>query len=195
VAALGLTVKSGWACAVLLTRGAGSLRVADCRTVLLSDPEVTDARQPYHAGFGTARATGAGLSRLLTSVKQFGGRSMRDLLREYATAGHRISGAGVVVGSLVDPRTIGNDHIRIHALEGQLFRTVVTTALSRRGVACSVWRNRDLPALAGERLRKPEDAVRAALAGLKSDVSGPWRAEQKAACLAAWIVLNTGVKT
>ena len=114
---------------------------------------------------------------------------MSDLQREYAAAGHRIIGAGVVVGSLIDPRTIGNAHIRIHALEGQLFRTVVTTSLSRRGVACSVWRDRDLPALAGEHLRKPEHAVRAALADLKSDVSGPWRAEQKAAALAAWIVL------
>src|SRR5262245_49031190 len=98
---LGLTVKSGRASAVLPTRADGLLRVADSRTVLLSDPDVTDARQPYHAGFGTARAAGAGLSRLLTSVKRFGGRSMRDLLREYAAAGHQISGAGVVVGSLI----------------------------------------------------------------------------------------------
>jgi hypothetical protein len=187
--ALGLTVKSGWACAVLLTRTGQSLRVADCRTVLLSDPDVPDARQPYHVGFGTARAAGAGLSRLLTSVKRFGASSMRDLLRDYAAAGHQIRGAGVVVGSLVDPRTIGNDHIRIHALEGQLFRTVVTAGLSRRGIASSIWRERDLPGLASDRLRKPEHAVRAALAGLKSGVSGPWRAEQKAAALAAWIVL------
>ena len=189
VAALGLTVKSGWASAVLLTRTGGSLRVADCRTVLLSDPDVADARQPYHAGFGTARAAGAGLSRLLTSVKRFGAKSMSDLLRAHRLAGHQIRGAGVVVGSLVDPRTIGNAHIRIHALEGQLFRTVVTTALSRRGVACSIWRGRDLSTLAGERLRKSEHAVRAALADLRPDAGGPWRAEQKAAALAAWIVL------
>jgi hypothetical protein len=188
-AALGLTVKSGWASAVLLTRTGGSLRVVDSRTVPLSDPEVADARQPYHAGFGTARAAGAGLSRLLESVRRFGRRSMSDLLREYVAAGHRISGAGVVVGSLVDPRTIGNDHIRIHALEGQLFRTIVTAGLSRRSIACSTWRERDLPGLAGERLREPEHSVRTALAGLKSDVSGPWRAEQKAAALAAWLVL------
>jgi hypothetical protein len=114
---------------------------------------------------------------------------MSDLLREYAEAGHQISGAGVVVGSLIDPRTIANDHIRIHALEGQLFRTVVTSALSRRRVACSVWRDRDLPALAVERLRKTEHAVRTALVELKPEGSGPWRAEQKAAALAAWIVL------
>lgn len=117
---------------------------------------------------------------------------MRDLLQDYTAAGHQISGAGVVVGSLVEPRTIANAHIRIHALEGQLFRTVVTTSLSRCGVACSLWRDRDLPGVAVERLRKPEPAVRATLADLQSHVSGPWRAEQKAAALAAWIVIDAG---
>ena len=190
MAALGLTVKSGWASAVLLTRAGGSLRVADSRIVLLSDPAVPDARQPYHAGFGTARAAGAGLSHLLASVKRFGRKSLSDLLRQYADAGHQIRGAGIVVGSLADPRTIGNDHIRIHALEGQLFRTVVTTSLARRRVACSIWRDRDLPGLAGERLRKSEHAVRAALVELKPADPGPWRAEQKAAALAAWMVLD-----
>ena len=193
--ALGLTVKSGWASAVLLTRAGGSLRVADSRSVALSDPAVPDARQPYHAGFGSARAAGAGLTRLLASVRGFGRKSISDLLRQYADDGHRLRRAGVVVGSTVDPRTIGNDHIRIHALEGQLFRTVVTASLSRRGVACTVWRDRDLPGLAGERLRKSEHALRAALTDLRRDVSGPWRAEQKAAALAAWIVLHTGGKT
>ena len=187
-AALGLTVKSGWAGLVLLTRAGNSLCVADSRIVLLSDPAVPDARQPYHAGFGAARAKGAGLSRLLASVRRFGGKSISDVLRQYADAGHEIRGAGVVVGSMVDPRTIRNDHIRIHALEGQLFRTVISTGLSRRGIACSVWRDRDLPGLAAERLQKSEQAVRTSLADLRPD-AGPWRAEQKAAALAAWMVL------
>jgi len=189
-AAIGLTVKSGWASAVLLTRVGVSLRVADCSTVMLSDPEVAESRQPYHAGFGTARAAGAGLSRLLASVRRFGRTSMNRLLRQYAEDGHEVCGAGVVVGSLIDPRTIGNDHIRIHALEGQLFRTVVQTTLSRRGVHCSVWRDRDLFDLAGRQLRKPERALRSALLNLGRGVQGSWRAEQKAAALAAWLVLD-----
>ena len=189
-AAIGFTVKSGWASAVLLTRTAGSLEVADCQSVMLSDPDVAESRQPYHAGFGTARAAGSGLSRLLASVRRFGGTSMNRLLRKYADDGHRIRGAGVVVGSLVDPRTIGNDHIRIHALEGQLFRTIVQTSLSKRGVKCSVWRERDLFGTASERLGRKEAAVRTALLRLGRDVEGSWRAEQKAAALAAWIVLD-----
>jgi hypothetical protein len=190
VAALGLTVKSGWASAVLLTRAGGSLRVADSRIVVLADPKVPDARQPYHDGFGTARAAGAGLSRLLASVRRFGRKSISDLLRQYADDGHQIGGAGIVVGSIVDPRTIGNDHIRIHALEGQLFRTVVMTSLSKRGVNCLVCRERDLIGTATERLGRKESALRTALLDLGRDVSGSWRAEQKAAALAAWIVLD-----
>ena len=115
---------------------------------------------------------------------------MNRLLRKYADDGHRIRGAGVVVGSLVDPRTIGNDHIRIHALEGQLFRTIVQTSLSKRGVKCSVWRERDLFGTASERLGRKEAAVGTALLRLGRDVEGSWRAEQKAAALAAWIVLD-----
>ena len=189
-AAVGLTVKSGWASAVLLTRTGESLAVADCRTVMLSDPDVAESRQPYHAGFGTARAAGTGLSRLVASVKRFGRTSMNRLLRQYADEGHTICGAGVVVGSLVDPRTIGNDHIRIHALEGLLFRTIVQTSLSKRGVKCSVWRERDLFGTAGERLGRKELALRTALLNLGRDMPGSWRAEQKAAALAAWIVLD-----
>ena len=192
-AAVGLTVKSGWASAVLVTGTRHSPRVADSTTVLLSDPDVVHSRQPYHAGFGTARAAGAGLSRLVASVKRFGRTSMSRLLRGYAEGRHEICGAGVVVGSLVDPRTIGNDHIRIHALEGQLFRTVVQTSLSRRGVKCSVWRDRDLFGVASQRLRRPESALRAALLNLGREVPGSWRAEQKAAALAAWIVLDESV--
>jgi hypothetical protein len=62
-AALGFTVKSGWAAVVLLGGPAGSPRVLEAGTVDLADPADPDARQPYHAGFGTARAALAALSR------------------------------------------------------------------------------------------------------------------------------------
>jgi hypothetical protein len=189
-AAVGLTVKSGWASAVLLTRTGRSVRVADCRTVMLADPDVEESRQPYHAGLGTARAAGAGLTRLLASVRRFGRASMNRLLRQYAANGHEVCGAGIVVGSLIDPRTIGNDHIRIHALEGQLFRRVVQTSLAKRGLNCSVWRDRELFGIAGQRLRKPKRALKTALIDLGRNVPGSWRVEQKAAALAAWVVLD-----
>jgi len=187
--AIGFTVKSGWAAAVLLTGSPGSPRVADSRRIELSDPAIPESRQPYHATFATAGESGPKLENLLHSVRQFGGRSVDGLIREFGAAGREIEGIGVVAGSLIDPESIGNSHIRIHALEGQLFRGVVEQAAAGNGLTCSVWRERDLYGIAAELLRKGQDAIRDAVAALGSGVAGGWRAEQKAAALAAWLVL------
>jgi hypothetical protein len=187
--AVGFTVKSGWACAVLVTGTASSPLVVESRRVELSDPAIPDARQPYHAGFGTARDVGQDLSKLVTSVKRFGRASVTDMIREYQKTGHRMRGVGVVVGSLIDPTRIANDHIRIHALEGQLFRGVVEDAADRSGLPCSIWRERDLYEAAATLLERPEGQLRKSVSALGKAVEGPWRAEQKAAALAAWLVL------
>jgi hypothetical protein len=188
-AAIGFTVKSGWASAVLLVGSAESPQAVDSRRVDLSDPSVPESRQPYHAGFGTARETGPDLSRLISVVRRFGHCSVTGVIRHYQAVGHPVRGAGIVVGSLIDPERIANDHIRIHALEGQLFRGVVYDAATRSRLSCSIWRERDLHALASGILKQPQQALRDTLAALGRDLGGPWRAEQKAAALAAWLVL------
>lgn len=187
-AAIGFTVKSGWACAVLVSGARISPVVVESRRVELSDPAIPDARQPYHAGFGAARDAGKELSQIVASIKRFGRASVTGLIREYQSQYH-ISGAGVVVGSLIDPNTIANDHIRIHALEGQLFRGVVEDAAERRGVRCTLWRERDLLSAAMTALKLLERELRDMMTALGRDIDGPWRAEQKAAMLAAWLVL------
>jgi hypothetical protein len=192
-AALGFTVKSGWASVVLLDvpTGAGRTpRVVETRRVDLSDPATPDAKQPYHAGFGTARSAGRELSNLVASVKKFGRRSVTAMIADYRKRGHDIQRAGVVVGSLIDPAAIANDHIRIHALEGRLFREVVQEAAGRNGIACAVWRERDLYGAAAELLEQSEASIRDQLAQIGEAVDGSWRAEQKLAALAAWLVLS-----
>jgi hypothetical protein len=188
-AAAGFTVKSGWASAVLLSGPPETPRVADARIVELSDPEVEDSRQPYHAGFGTAREAGSALRKLVTSVRQFGGQSMVHTLRAYGAAGYEVCGAGLVVGSLVDPESIKNDHIRIHAMEGHLFRGVVAHALSGRSIPHTIWRERDLFDVAAGALGRTEPELRRMLTDLGREVEGGWRGEQKRAALAAWLVL------
>ena len=53
-------------------------RLFDSRRIDLSDP-ATRGKQPYHAGFGTARPSGPTLSPLVASVEQFGAGSMERL--------------------------------------------------------------------------------------------------------------------
>jgi hypothetical protein len=188
-AAIGFTVKSGWASAVLLAGSALSPQVVDSRRVELSDPAIPESVQPFHAGFGTARIHGPELSRMIASVERFGRQSVTAVIRGYQTDGHRLGGAGVVVGSLIDPAQIANEHIRIHALEGQLFRGVVKDAAARSKLAVTVWRARDLYGMASGILKQPEPELRGVLAALGRGISGAWRVEQKAAALAAWLVL------
>lgn len=190
-AAIGFVVKSGWACAVLLSDAGPRLRVLDSRSRIdLSDPASPESRQPYHAGFGTARADGAELARLVAGVERFGRKSVADLIQEYRAGGFYLRGAGLVVGSLIDPERIANQHIRIHALEGQLFRRVVEEAAAASELACSVWRERDLYTSAVGILNRSDAALRVTMAECGTGVAGPWRAEQKAAALAAWLVLG-----
>jgi len=187
-AAVGFTVKSGWTAAVLLGGSKDAPEVLDCKRVEISDPNIPDAKQPYHAGFGTARDAGDELKRLVSSVKSYGRKSVKVVLREYAKHG-TLKAAGVVVGSLIDPNTIGNDHIRIHAMEGQLFRGVVIDAAEKSGFKCTVIRERDLYADAAKRLKKSESAIRRTLTAIGREVDGGWRSEQKAAALIAWVLL------
>lgn len=188
-AAAGFTVKSGWACAVLVGGTPASPRLIDSRRVEISDPGIPDAKQPYHAGFGTARGSGDELKRLVSSVKTYGRKSVSSLIRDYQKKAV-VRAAGVVVGSLIDPKTIGNDHIRIHAMEGKLFREVLVDGAERNGVRCSVWRERDLYGLSEKQLKIADTVLRRRLTALGEDVEGGWRAEQKAAALAAWMVLK-----
>ena len=187
-AAVGFTIKSGWAASVLVGGSASAPSVIDWRRVEISDPAIPDSTQPYHAGFGTARDSGDELKRLVASVKSFGRKSVRGLLKEYQQRG-TVYGAGVVVGSLIDPKTIGNDHIRIHAMEGQLFRTVVIDAAEASGLMCEVVRERDLYAFAVKTLKKPDAVIKKTLTEIGRGVDGGWRAEQKAAALIAWMSL------
>ncbi|HEV8376279.1 MAG TPA: hypothetical protein VGR38_08650, partial [Candidatus Polarisedimenticolia bacterium] len=155
----------------------------------LSDPVQPESRQPYHDGAGIARSEGPELSRLLASVQAFGRRSVTELMGRFRGSGTPLQGAGIVVGSLIDPGKIANDHIRIHALEGLLYREVVQDALRRCELPCSLWRERDLRPVAHEALGQKEAQLRGALRALGRTLPGPWRAEQKSAALAAWLVL------
>jgi hypothetical protein len=193
-ATLGFTVKSGWASAVVLAGTAAHPKLVSAARVELSDPADADARQPYHDGFATMRKEGPELTRLLASVKTFGRREVRNWIRAHQKNGYTLRGSGIVVGSLIDPRTIGNEHIRIHAMEGQLFRGVIVDACEAEDLPRLIVRERDLFQQAKIVLRMPEAHLENRLVGLGKGNDGPWRAEQKMAALGAWLVLAGGVK-
>src|SRR3982074_82717 len=117
-AALGFRVKSGWAMAVLLAGPASSPTLLRCERALLSDSNVPATIQPYHAALKLSGAEAkAELRSLVKLVAVAAKRSVKDLLKQATNAGYEVQSAAMVVGSLVDPATLHNDHIRAHGLE------------------------------------------------------------------------------
>src|SRR6266852_3504772 len=188
-AGLGFRVKSGWAMVVLVSASSPPT-VIDRRRVDLSDPAVPDSAQPFHAGLDLPKAAAAkAVARLVKYVERSSQRAIAELIEHYRAGGYRIVGAGIVVGSTFDPQTIRNDHIRAHAEEGRLFRVVIEDALKLSRLKFSVTREKDLMSKATKALGISEGKLRADLTTMGKAVEGSWRAEEKAATLAALMAL------
>jgi len=187
-AVLGLRVKTGWAAVVLLGGSRKTPRLLDSREVRLSDWDLPHGRQPYHATFGVEQTDEALIARLVKGVERYARGALAALLREYAQSGHRIRRAAIVVSSLTDPASIANQHMRAHASEGQLYRTVVEHGLGRRGVTTSIVLEREAYDLLGRALRRRPAATKGAVAEL-GDGAARWRAEEKIAAAGAWLLL------
>jgi hypothetical protein len=186
-AAIGFRVKSGWATAVLVA--GSSPQVLDRRAIELSDPAVPESRQPYHAGMGKHEIDETKINQRREVVVHAANQSITELLADYRKAGHRVTAVALVVGSEADPGRISNPHIRAHALEGRLFRTVLEDALKAHGLTCSAIVERHLYSRAAKMLRRSEGELKRVVGQLGRHLDGPWRADEKAACLAAWLAL------
>jgi hypothetical protein len=131
---LGFRVKSGWAVFALLEGSLRAPRLCQSDVINLSNSRNPETRQPYHAAMGKLETNAATLKRRVQRVRHATERSIADLIQRCADDGCAIHRAALVVGSVIDPESIANPHIRAHALEGRLFRTVLEDALRSRGI-------------------------------------------------------------
>ena len=165
-------------------------RVVDRQVIELSDVSVPTSRQPYHAVMAAPRGKRTALERRLRGiVERVTRRSLRRLLAGYRVQGRTVRGLALVVGSVIDPGSIGSPHIRAHALEGQLFRTALERAAGRGRVPCATHVERGLYDAAAARLKRTPAELKRRVAELGKAVAGPWRADEKTATVAAWMAL------
>jgi len=189
-ATIGLRVKSGWAMAVVLEGPTAAPRVLERCRIELSDPRVPRTRQPYHAGFGLAQTSRRTIARLVRVIERCANHSVAELVRRSRAQGLVVRGVAIVVGSVTDPASIANPHIRAHASEGALFRRVAIEAARRIGLGSLVVLEREVYEAAARAGRRPERRVKALVAGLGETVPGSWRAEEKTAAAGAWLALT-----
>jgi len=189
--AVGFRVKSGYAIAVVLDGSRQTPRPVASRIVELSDPGVAETRQPYHDGFYKTEEDAREIARRVRIVKRCAKKSVAALVSEMEreALAERTWRAALVVGSLIDPNTVGNPHIRAHAHEGQLFRLVLEEALAEHAVDCDVIVDKQLASQVAKELGRPASVARA-VASFGKTLGGRWRAEEKAAATAAWLALR-----
>jgi len=192
-AALGFRVKSGWAAVVLLTGTVRSPQFSDIGRIELCDPRRPETRQPYHAAMGELETDSTKLDQRERAVRNVSRQALAKLLKDYRQKRFRINRAALVVGSLIDPARIANPHIRAHALEGRLFRSVIEQVLHDHEIRTELLLERDTYASVGARLTQSSDDLERAIRGFGLSAAakgGPWRAAQKLAALAALFVLG-----
>jgi hypothetical protein len=192
VTAIGFRIKSGYAIAVVLAGPAKSPTVVGRHVVDLCDPDAAETKQPYHDGFGTENEDPREIARRIKIIQRCAKKSVSRLIDDVrgGAAARADLRAGLVVGSVIDPQQVGNPHIRAHANEGKLFRTVVEDALAAHGIACDVIVEKQLAAKALAGLGRTDAEIKQALAAFGKTIGGPWRAEEKAATTAAWLALG-----
>ena len=181
--AIGLRIKSGFAIAAIVSKTGTGFAIEAVRTVALSTKELPQSRFPYHPTIELPERQGTALSdKAVKEVRRTAAGEMRKLLQESAG----IERAAMVVGSVIDPDSLGNPHVRVHALEGKLFREVVAAALAEQGIDCGVLVERDAYAKVATDTSTPEQRLRTQIAALGQGRIKPWRSEEKLATLAAW---------
>lgn len=186
--AVGFRVKSGFAIAVVLDGSRGTPRAVARHVVELCDPKAAETRQPYHHGFYTTESDAREIARRVRIVTRCAKRSITVLVEEL---GHTPAiRAALVVGSVIDPSHVANPHIRAHASEGRLFRTVLEEALRSHDVVCEVIVEKQLPARVAADLGRSPRSVVSTLAAFGRTLGSPWRADEKAAATAAWLSLG-----
>jgi hypothetical protein len=188
VLAIGFKVKSGFAIAIVVAGPAERPRAVARFTVEMSDPEDRWTRQPYHNRMFKTETDQGEIARRVKIVRRCAKKSVDEWIRRAPLSGARIS-AALVVGSVVDPVTIGSPHMRAHANEGRLFRTVLEEALQSHGIQVDVIVEKTLAKRACAALGRPAASISKVVAAFGETLGKPWRAEEKAAATAAWMIL------
>lgn len=191
-AAIGLRVKTGRATAVLLAGTVRAPRVIEKRAVVLADPDVPESGAPYHAAMERGEGEDSEIVRRgCEAAHEAGLLALRRLIDDLRNGDFDPRGVGLVISSDSEPATLGSQHVRAHAYEGQLFREVLEAGAAACGLPCIVLVERDAYDRAARALERTAAELKQAVVDLGASVAKPWAAEQKAAALAAWVALRS----
>jgi hypothetical protein len=189
--AIGLRAKTARAIAVVLGGSIDSPIVIAKTEIRLADPKMPGTAQPYHEVMDLPwEESQRAALKYIRAIENVATKELARLIDEQRSGGMKIAGVGIVGAQDRDLARIGNNHIRAHAAEGVLFRRVLDLAAEANGLKRRTFPDRDFDALAATELGAKSVEVKQKILHLGRSVPAPWRADEKQAAMAAWLVLH-----
>lgn len=190
-ASIGLRAKTGRAIAVVLTVPPNSPLVIKRLEFSVVDPASPETFQPYHEVLDLPwEQAQKGAQRMARKIERVATKALRSLVTELKSEGFTVRSVGIVGAGERNLEKIGSTHIRAHAAEGVLFRQVLEVGAEANNLPNRRFDERTIDQTAESELKLPIEKIKAQLAEMGREAGSPWRADEKAAAMAAWLVLE-----
>jgi hypothetical protein len=187
---IGLRAKTGRAIAVVLGGDPDAPKVLRRVELKLADPAFPETSQPYHEVLELPwEKAQVDVRKIASKIEKLAAREIGRLVREAQSDGVVVCGVGIVGAGDRNLEKIGSTHIRAHAAEGVLFREVLEVGAAANALPSRRFDERTLDATAESELNLPITKIKARLAEMGRSAGSPWRADEKAAAMAAWLIL------
>jgi len=191
IACIGLRAKTARAIVVAIAGSGDSPRAVTRAEVKLDTNGKRELYQPFHEvmllPWDEAVLAVRNAERAIETIAT---HRLESLVRELRNRGFEVGSVAIVGAPERNLKGIGSPHIRAHAAEGVLFRHVWQVAARAIGAQAEAFPEKDIETLAAARLRLSAQALRARLAEFGETLGRPWRADEKAAAMAAWVALS-----
>jgi hypothetical protein len=191
IVSIGLRAKTARAIAVVLGGTINSPLVLTKLEIALADPKLPATTQPYHEVMDLPwPESQKAVQKSAAAIEAIARKALERLIKDLKVNGMRVCGVGIVGAKDRDLARIGNYHIRAHAAEGILFRRVLDLAAEANGLKRRTFPDRELDQTAATELGAQSAGVKQKLNDLGRTLDPPWRADEKQAATAAWLVLH-----
>ena len=187
---IGLRAKTARAIAVILS-GTADAPVAVRRTELVFATSQTPATyQPYHEVMDLPwQRAQLRVQKAESELVATAAAALRQLVNAASADGSRVRSVGIVGAPDRKLEAIGSPHIRAHAAEGVLFRRILERAAAENGLKCQTYPEPALEDRAVQELGMTALQIKETLSQFGRALGRPWRADEKAAAIGAWLAL------
>jgi hypothetical protein len=172
--------------------------IVERRRIEIADPTMPGSKQPYHAAAALNLKKAEALVNACTERSvQLAAAGVEAAIRDAKQKNYRVSTSGIVAGSsktLPALDKILESHPLLHTAEGELFRKVIMRACVNFSLPVVAVQEKELMSRAQGQLGISAQLIQQNMQRMGKAIGAPWRQDEKAASLVAWIALASGSK-